>query len=501
MGYSLDDLSYTSLNDFIAPFLTQLDNFQPIGRNFAATFEGDNQTYFTDSDALVNKKVFWGFGSQAFLTSVSKQISDTDPLVRGLRHVSSETYSYRQNVEALTTQYANRIVQQVDAYAIYSNRGIGSLRDAIVGSALGQINLNTLLQSGSVAVTGPLAAAKRSLMAVVTDVAQSSYYEYGPQTPQEQQAEKAQIASVQGMVSSAHAQVSPIVEAWADALCHATRQYGAIIQKADDYITAGDLFLTIFHPGEPGPGLQNTDKPIEIVPFTMPDGTTRLLVYIAGTDGFHMFNADNIPRAIEFGNDPKDTAPYLKDVENAIQAYLTEHPELKNPRVTLMGYSLGGMVAQYLANRAATYSSNFDSVIAVGSPVMGPPAEFSPVAGVDYKLYMGTGDLIPLLSKHEAEFSPISGNELHRLSTAYQMNWNDKLHQYIDPYDVYGSSIIPVSDLPFTHDSIAGELVHDLPNHVMYQQSNMLENQVITQFDHATQSGVPEYFPVTNFHK
>jgi pimeloyl-ACP methyl ester carboxylesterase len=335
----------------------------------------------------------------------------------------------------------------------------------------------------------------------VTQTAQSTYSGYGPQTPQEKQAEQLLVSDVQGQVSSAYALVSPIMEAWADALCHATRQYGAIIQNADNYITAGDLFLTIFHPGEPGPALQNTSKPIEIVPFTMPDGSTRLLVYIAGTDGFHMFNADNIPRAIEFGNSPNDGAPYLKDVENAIQAYLTEHPELKNPKVTLMGYSLGGMVAQYLANRAAEYGTGFDNVIAVGSPVMGPPAEFSPTEGVDYKLYMGTGDLIPLLSKHEAEFSTIPGNELKRLSTAYQMNWNDKLHQYIDPYNVYESSIIPVSDLPFTKDSIASELTHDLPNHVLYQQSNFLENQDISQFDHAIQSGVPEYFPVTNFRK
>jgi pimeloyl-ACP methyl ester carboxylesterase len=498
--YTPEDTTYTSLNDFIAPFLTQLDNFQPVGRNFADTFETDNQTYFTDSNTLVNQKVFWGYGSQAFLTSVSKQISDTDPLVRGLRHVSSETYSYRQTVDALTSQYATQIAQQVDAYSVYSNRGIGSLRDALVGSALPNVDLNTLLQSGSVAVTGPLAAAKSTLMTVVAQTVHSTFAGYRPLTPQEQQVQQMQTTDIQGQVSSAYALVSPILEQWADALCQETRKYGAIIQNADNYMTAGDMFLTIFHPGEPGPSLQNTNKPIEIVPFTMPDGSTRLLVYIAGTDGFHTFYADNIPRAIEFGKNPDANAPYLKDVENAIQSYLTEHPEMKNPQVTLMGYSLGGMVGQYLANNAANYGTNFDSVIAVGSPVMGPPADFSPTSGVDYKLYMGTGDLIPLLSTYEAQSSTIPGDELKRMSTAYQMSWNDKLHQYIDPTNQYGNSIIPVSDLPFTKDSIASELAHVLPNHVLYQQSNFLENQSISQFNNATQSGVPEYFPVTNFH-
>src|SRR5260221_7772600 len=116
--YAPGDNLYLDLNGFIAPFLAQLDNFQPLGRNFADTFETDNQTYFNDGNALVNKQVFWGYGSQAFLTSVTKQISDAEPLVRGLRHISAQTSAYRQNVDALTSQYASQL-QQADSYEFY----------------------------------------------------------------------------------------------------------------------------------------------------------------------------------------------------------------------------------------------------------------------------------------------------------------------------------------------------------------------------------------------
>lgn len=485
-----------SLSDFIAPFLSHLDTFQPVARTFADTFDTDNKTYFDDSNALVNQKIFWGFGSQAFLVAVSKQIGDSQPLVRGLRHISAQTLAYRQEVDATTSHYAGQL-GQVDAGDFYPQMGIGSMRDLLVADTLLAVDLNSLLKSGSSAIAGPLAAATSSFHATIDRTVPIALSRYGA-TP-DKQVEQAQITSYQNMLAGISVHVGTILKSWADELYHATSKYLSIIPNVDSYISVGDMFLNIF--GGNGPTLQNTNRPISIIPFKMPDGSTRLLVLIAGTDGFHQYYADNIPRAFEFGNSPNPDAPYLKDVEGAVLNYLNEHPEIQNPHVTLMGYSLGGMVSQYLANEASTYGTGIDSVVAVGSPVMTPPVEFSPTTGVNYQLYMGTGDLIPLLSEHEIEGSTLSGGRLDRVSKAYQMNWNDKLHQYIDPYNQYGNSIIPVSDIPFKKDSILSELTHLLPNHVEYQNSNFLENQDLTSLNGATQSGVPEYFPVTNFSK
>lgn len=499
--YSPTDDPYTGLQDYIAPFITNLGDFQPVAQQFADTFETYNQTYYNDGNALVGKKTFWGYGSQAFLAAVSQQLVNSEPLVRGLRHISAQTATYSQNVSDLASQYDSRLLQ-IESYTLYPHYGLGSARNMLVASTLQSLDLNTVLKSGSSAVTGPLATAKSSLFSSVESIVHIIFVNtYGQQV--DQQAMKAQITAGQDQVSDAASQVGAVLTEWADALQQVTRQYQAIIPTVNDYIAVGDMFQDIYHNNGNGASwsmLQNTNKPISIIPFTMPDGSTRLLVLIAGTDGFHMNYADNIARAIEFGNNPDPNSEYLKDVENAVQSYLKEHPEIKNAQVTLMGYSLGGMVAQEFASEAADYGSNFDSVIAVGSPVMEPPADFSPTSGVDYKLYMGTGDWIPMLSRHEAEFSPLPGNMLDRATSAYFMNWNGKLHQYIDPTGQYGNSIIPVTDLPFHPDSLASELAHGLPNHVMYQNSNFLENQVITQLSGATPDGVPEYFPVTINH-
>lgn len=502
MGFvTPSDLIYPNLNDFVSNFLSELQSFQPIARTFSDDIQQANQTYFNDANALFNQKIFWGYGSQAFLTSVIKQISDTDPIVRGLRHVTSQTATYSQAISSDTAYYQNQISTGVEEAFMYGHVGLGSIRDALVNTTLENANLNDILKSGSSALSSPEITAKNSLQSDMVSYVHASYSQFtAAQLAADAQNIQNQITTSQEKVGEVYSQVKVYLDEWADALCKATQDYQGKILNADNYISAGDMFDVIFHPNEPGFNMQNSNKPISIVPFKMADGTTRLVVYISGTDGFHPYYADSIVRAIQNGLYSGDDSQYLKDIDGALLAYLNEHPEFQNPKITLMGYSLGGMAAQELATRLDI--PNIDQVITVGSPITDPPLDYSPTSRVDYKIYMGTGDLVPLLSTHETDFSNLTGDRLDRVHQAYtQLTWDEKLHEYIDPNNEYGNSIIPVSDLPFVKDSIFDELKNLLPNHILYSQSNFLENQDISTFDGATQIGNPEYFPVTDFSK
>jgi pimeloyl-ACP methyl ester carboxylesterase len=338
--------------------------------------------------------------------------------------------------------------------------------------------------------------AKNSLQADMVYYVQASL----AQLPAQAQEEQNLINSSQEKVSEVYSQVQVYLDEWADVLHKATQDYQEKILNADNYISAGDMYDIILHMNEPGFKMANSNKPISIVPFKMADGTTRLLVYISGTDAFHSSYADSIFRSFQNGMNSGADSQYLKDVASALSTYLDEHPEFANPQITLMGYSVGGMVAQELTSQLN--SPNINQVITVGSPITNVPVDYSPTSSVDYKLYMGTGDLIPLLSTHEIDQSQLTGDRLDRVSQAYtKLTWDEKLHQYFDPNNQYDDSVIPVSDLPFVKDSIAEELKNIVPNHVLYAKSNFLENQDISTFDGAPQIGDPEYFPVTDFSK
>ena len=120
-----------------------------------------------------------------------------------------------------------------------------------------------------------------------------------------------------------------------------------------------------------------------------PDGT--LLVTLAGTDPNHFGYDTNVMNALETGLlNPDD--PYVQDVKLAIDEYIAEHG-LSNPKIVIAGYSLGGMVAQLVAQDK---HYNVTNIVTYGSPTMGDP-----VPGVKYTMYVDRYDPVPLLSRYE----------------------------------------------------------------------------------------------------
>jgi pimeloyl-ACP methyl ester carboxylesterase len=151
--------------------------------------------------------------------------------------------------------------------------------------------------------------------------------------------------------------------------------------------------------------ISQSNDPISIVQT----GPNSIMVYISGTNaGKSGFGLDtNIWNALGTGMGMK--MPYEQDVIAAIEQYSAEHG-LVDPQITLAGHSLGGMVAQQIADQRIF---NVKQVITFGSPVMGPP-----VRGVKYDLYEADSDAVPLLSRYENPSLPKSFQDVSNLFPA-----------------------------------------------------------------------------------
>ena len=167
-------------------------------------------------------------------------------------------------------------------------------------------------------------------------------------------------------------------------------------------MSARDLFDLLTYgslDGKYTDGTQGTNSPITITPYTTKDGKKGLLITLGGTDMGHLTNDDNILTALDAGEGLP--TGYLPLIHNALETYMTDHPDMKGSDLTLSGYSLGGMQAQIVAKALADPNSPTDNpgagnfndlvthyrlhvanVVTYGSPIMGAPA-----TGVNYTMY------------------------------------------------------------------------------------------------------------------
>lgn len=122
-------------------------------------------------------------------------------------------------------------------------------------------------------------------------------------------------------------------------------------------------------------------------------GPNRLLVTLAGLEISKLGQTNNLPDALDGGLGDLNN-PYALDVQAAIEAYLRQHPEIKQPvTVVVAGHSYGGIVAQQLALRGGGPGFSVSNVITFGSPQVGPM-----VKNVSYTEYFDHYDPVPLLS-------------------------------------------------------------------------------------------------------
>ena len=146
--------------------------------------------------------------------------------------------------------------------------------------------------------------------------------------------------------------------------------------------------------------ISQSDEPISIVQT----GPNSIMVFISGTNMSQLGYDTNVWNAL--GTGMGVNMPYEQDVIAAIEQYCAEHG-LVNPQVTLAGHSLGGMVAQQVAEQRIF---NVNQVITFGSPIMGPP-----VPGVKYDIYEADSDVVPLLSHYENPTLPTSLQDVANL--------------------------------------------------------------------------------------
>lgn len=171
--------------------------------------------------------------------------------------------------------------------------------------------------------------------------------------------------------------------------------------------------------------ISGSNEPIAIVQT----GPNSILVAISGTNASKSAAGydTNLWNALMTGMG--QNSPYEQDVIEAIQQYCQEHG-LTNPQVTLAGHSLGGMVAQQVAD-----SGLFDvtQVVTYGSPTMG-----NPVPGIQYDLYEAQGDPVPLLSSYENPTLPSSYQQLAQIYPVVPLNYEG----FHNPFSDWGFGTI-----------------------------------------------------------
>jgi pimeloyl-ACP methyl ester carboxylesterase/uncharacterized protein YukE len=303
-------------------------------------------------------------------------------------------------------------------------------------------------------------------------------------------------------VTKLYQEVQTVYTTWVNALIAALADLARLInwaattgqttgQMLHNQLTAGGVFALINT-------TQSTTTPISI--SMGKDGT--LLVTIAGTDMPDTQWDTNVFNALETGQSLNPDSPYVLDVKAAIDQYIMEH-NLKDPRIVLAGYSLGGMVAQIVAQDPKYLVTD---VVTYGSPTMGDP-----VPGIHYTLYFDHYDPIPVLSRYENSSLPPNnavaagvvatlpftwpylGSEVYQiLHNADGLSFSDKI-AYMDPHHLYqtnGNSIVPVKDV--------GNNLMDGPPimspHLQYFNSTQLETTKVPSFQQLGTLSQTEYF-------
>ncbi|MFM6962785.1 MAG: hypothetical protein ACKOWJ_00740 [Micrococcales bacterium] len=114
----------------------------------------------------------------------------------------------------------------------------------------------------------------------------------------------------------------------------------------------------------------------------------RFVVYVPGTKAF-------LGGPLDMRTNVLELAGVRSPVEAAVELALEKVGAASGDRVTVVGHSLGGMVAVSLAERSKTGQVPYsvDKVLEIGAPV----GRHYPISGLKLLSVDGKGDLIPLL--------------------------------------------------------------------------------------------------------
>jgi pimeloyl-ACP methyl ester carboxylesterase len=292
---------------------------------------------------------------------------------------------------------------------------------AMITDILANVNGDEILQSGGSVLSTPLGNAYGRLNMSV-EQEDISIPSGKPSTADEQwQAKRIVLSAIDGL----YFDLNQVYTGWGNAIQQAFTTFTSAMTSAQNQIQP---FVDLLTNPTSAASIYNmigmiaqTDEPIAIVQT----GPNTLMVYISGTNGSKIEYDTNIWNALmtDIGQD----SPYEQDVIDAIQKYCREHG-LTNPNLILAGHSMGGMIAQQLANKTGpdgTLMFNVSEVITFGAPVIDDPN-----LGVTYHMYEADGDLVPLLSRYENPTLPSSYQQLATMFPDINGgNWTSSIDQ------------------------------------------------------------------------
>jgi pimeloyl-ACP methyl ester carboxylesterase len=363
---------------------------------------------------------FSGLGAQAFQEALNVHIEITGHVTDAFNGASKALSNFGDDIKSLSSHYDEQLsnikatdyapgvslvgssspVAEAARSTFMSLNPQAALIDNVISSADG----NAVLQDGPSDLLGLLSSAYNRLINQAEGMSISMPPPEANNSTNQAQAQQMVMASLDAL----HFDVSQVYKNWGNAIHQSfsnfTSAMQAVTQKVQPYIdilnnklTSAAAIMAMIHL------ISGSNEPISIVQT----GPNSIMVYISGTNLSGYGEDTNIWNAL--GTGMGMNMPYEQDVIAAIEQYSAEHG-LVNPQVTLAGHSLGGMVAQQIAEQ---HLFNVNQVITFGSPVMGPP-----VRGIKYDMYEADSDIVPLLSRYENPTLPGSLKDLAALFPA-----------------------------------------------------------------------------------
>ena len=410
---------------FIASWIGPLnDQINPQGSNSVSQLVQNNGSALD----------FSGLGAQAFRESLTVHLDVTGKVTDAFNGASKALSTFEDALNSLNSQYDGRLNTikgtnyapgsyppgdslSAEAQAVfYSLHADTAMIDNVISEADG----NSALTGGSSNLIGQLGAAYMNLYGQVEGANISVTPTPGTPklTPAQRSAQQAQVRQmVLDALDSMYSDISQAYTGWGNGVQQAfsTFQSGlnAVEQQVQPYAdlltnptSAASIFDLISM-------ISQSNEPIAIVQT----GPNSIMVVISGTNAGAWNYDTNLWNAL--GTGMGQDMPYEQDVIDAIHAYCAEHG-LTDPQVTLAGHSLGGMVAQQIADKGL-----FDvtQVVTFGSPTMGDP-----MPGITYDLYAAKWDPIPMLSRYENLTLPASLQQVASKFPAFQTNYESFWH-------------------------------------------------------------------------
>lgn len=495
---------------------------------------------------------FSGLGAQAFQKAVTVHLSLTGKLLNAFDGASRALSTFANSVDGFNSQYDGRLNAirgtsyapgfSWDPIAEGARATFAALRPdtAMIDDVIAMADGNAVLQNGASDLLNLLTSAYMSLLGQ----AEKAFVPLpAPEaTPANQIRARAMVMQA---LDALYSDIRAVYSSWGAAIQHAFSTFKSAmtaveqqVQPYTDLLTQPLSAASIFDMIQM---LSQSNEPIAIVQT----GPNSILVLISGTNLSKFGYDTNIWNALMTGMG--QNSPYEQDVIAAIQEFCAQHG-LTNPAVTLAGHSLGGMVAQQIAERKLF---NVTQVVTYGSPTMG-----NPVPGIHYDLYAAKWDPIPMLSRYENPTLPGSLQQVAKMFPSFQTNYKSFWHNpfswsgltadvsglgrdigatfdnvlaarglktgvpfllgeitgsyavmaaglkqsFMDPRDLYGNSIKIVPDLTTISPAV----------HSQYGQSQWLENkqrvfQPIQEtgdmFDHIEYFGMPYEFETGEINK